>query len=134
MKHMEILSLSGCWLPLAQSVAKQATPAEEEEARLMEEAVIERTLGAMVATVSIQPMVITWECLREEAQRDPEYKAMIEVVKNGGKGTWPTGTDGISKEKGQLSVSNGMVLFKGRSVVPRSIRRRFLDCLHSGHL
>ena len=94
-KHMEILSLSRCWLPLAQSVAEQPTPEEVEEARLMEEVVIERTLGAMIAVVSTQPMVITWECLKEEAQRDPEYKAMIEVIKNGGQGTWPAGLDGI---------------------------------------
>ena len=71
--------------------------------------------------------------MREKAQRDPEYKAMIEVVKNGGKGSWPTGTDGIRKEKGHLSVSDGILLFKGRSVVPRSLRRRVLECLHSGH-
>ena len=58
-KQTEILSMSGCWLLLDQSVARPATLAEEEEARLLEEAVIERTLGAMIVTVSIQPVVIT---------------------------------------------------------------------------
>ena len=64
-KHMEILSLLRYWLPLAQSTAEQPTPEEVKEARLMEEVVIERNLGAMIAVASIQPMVITWECLKE---------------------------------------------------------------------
>ena len=134
-KHFELMSLSGVrkgWLSMAQNMAQSPTPKEVEEARFLKEELVKRSLGIMIATVG-EPMVITWECMVEEARRDPQYRAVASIIKNGGTGTWPAGKEGIKRQRDHLSVIDGVVVFKGRSVVPPSLRRRVLECLHSGH-
>ena len=131
-EQMELMSLSVIgkgWLAMAQNMVQPPTPAEVEEAILLEEEVVERSLGAMIASVG-EPVVITLECIVEEARRDPQYRAVASIINNGGVGTWPAGTEGIKRQRDHVSVIDGVVVFKGRSVVPPSFRGRVLECLH----
>ena len=69
----------------------------------------------MIASVG-DPVVITW-CMAEEAHKNPQYRAVASIVKNGDMGTWPAGTEGIKRQRDHLSVIDGVVIFKGRSIV-----------------
>ena len=79
------------------------------------------------------PKVITWEDMVPAATNYPDYFKVAEIVLDSGKGPWPAGTKGIRKQREHLSVIDSVVIFRGQSVVPMSLRQQVLNSLHSGH-
>ena len=84
------------WLGLARSMTEKPSPSEVEEARLLEQEIIERSCALMIGAL-VSPKVITWEDMVSAATKEPDYVKVPEIVLNGGEGPWPTGTEGIRK-------------------------------------
>lgn len=82
------------------------------------------------ATAGIQ--VISWERIREAGVGDQEYADLLHTVGTG----WEQWTDSIKEYRRfheDLTVSDGVVLFKGRIVVPTVLRGDVMSSLHRAH-
>ena len=90
--------------------------------------------AVMAAVKQIQAVSI--ERVEHEAARDPTLQILIHVIQNGfpvPKDSCPDEVKEYFRYREDLSVCDGLILFKSRVLVPRSLRREVLECLHSAH-
>jgi len=79
---------------------------------------------------------ITLERVKQAAQSDPECIALTRLILHG----FPdddSSVEGIArpywKLRDDLSSVDGIILYAGRIVIPTSLRKEVLECLHSAH-
>ena len=75
---------------------------------------------------------LTWDRLVQEASLSTEYKTLTEAVL-GESVEWPKDIRNIRQYKESLAVIEGVVVYKGRPVIPVAFHQKVLDTLHSGH-
>jgi hypothetical protein len=72
---------------------------------------------------------------KKEQERDPECKAVKEHCTTGWPQKYqvPDNLKAYWKVRGSLTVHNGLLLYNGRIVVPRTLRKETLRKIHEGH-
>ena len=76
--------------------------------------------------------VISWDQLREAGIGDAQYVDLLHQVGTGGD-VWVGENEAYKKYKDDLSVVDGVVVFRGRAVVPHVLREEVLRALHRAH-
>ena len=74
--------------------------------------------------------------MEHKTARDPTLQILIHVIQNGFPVSKDSGPDEVKeyfRYREDLSVCDGLILFKSRVLVPRSLRSEVLECLHSAH-
>ena len=102
---------------------------EAEAVLVAEGALMELQQGALGA---VAPRVITWGQLQEETWRDPQCGTLMKVLQSSML-EWPGEVSQWSRYRDDLSVVDGVVLFKERPVIPVVMRPEVLSTLHAGH-
>ena len=72
----------------------------------------------------------------QETAKDVEMKELIENIRNGkafSEEPWPSTLSEYNRVKTDLNEKDGIVLYKKRIVVPRALREKALETLHSAH-
>ena len=87
-------------------------------------------LAAYTASKGVR--VVSWEVLREAGIADPQYVDLLHKVGSGCQ-DWTGENLPYQKYVEDLSVVDGVVTFKGRAVVPHSMREEVLKALHRAH-
>ena len=111
------------------------TLAEVREAEVREEEVLAEVQAGFEqldkAEVSgIGPKVITWTRLQEETKAS--LKGLVDLIQ-GESEEWPQELSRIAGYRDNLSVVDGVAMFRDRPVIPPSLRPEVLATLHSGH-
>ena len=92
---------------------------------------------AQVAMVENEnDMAVTWERIAEATERDQELVFIREVVQSGSHRDILEAKEKFQEYRSimeKLSALDGVVLYKGRAVIPRSLRGKVLSILHSAH-
>ena len=92
---------------------------------------LEQEVRAKVcATAGVQ--VISWETVREAGIGEREYADLLFVIGTG-KDSWNEGIKDYERFREDLTVLDGVVLFKGRIVIPKVLRADVLGSLHRAH-
>ena len=81
---------------------------------------------------ALAPRVITWSQLQEETMRDLQCGTLVKVLQSSTL-EWPVDISQWSRYRDDLSVVDGVVLFKERPVIPMVMRPEVLATLHAGH-
>lgn len=79
---------------------------------------------------------VTWERVRSESLKDQEIGQLIDLIQHGfpnEKSKIPNVIREYWGFRDELSVFDGVVLYKDRIVIPSSLRSRVLENLHSAH-
>ena len=76
--------------------------------------------------------VITWKALQQAGVEDEEYAALLLALGSGVE-PWPSVLGAYARFREDLSSVDGVVVFKGRVVVPAALRQDVLRSLHSAH-
>ena len=79
---------------------------------------------------------VTWERVQYETAMDEVLKNLTQMVEEGfpeTKEQLPYNLREFFKHRENLSTCQGVILYKWRVLVPRSLRREILEGLHSGH-
>ena len=101
----------------------------EDDSMVLECDMVERMEVSLAQ--SSGPQVITWDNMRMELEKDVIYSKLVAALEN--TDMWPKEAEAFAKYREELLVTDGMVIFRRRCVVPKALRHRTLECLHSGH-
>ena len=84
---------------------------------------------------SINPIeAITFEKVKQEIQKDQEMLQLVEAItKMSDYDSFPDYLSNYSKLKENLSVVDGVPMYGRRLIIPSTLRRSILECLHSAH-
>ena len=84
---------------------------------------------------SLSPVeAITFEKVKEEVQKDPEMKQLVEAIINLSElDTFPYALSVYNKLRKHLLVVDGVPMYGRRTIIPRSLRQQVLESLHSAH-
>ena len=103
---------------------------EKEMVEKVEAAMIDLCMIQEVNTL-VQPRVITWDDMKKVTEDDSMYSELVLAL--GGNGPWSEMAAVVNQYKEHLSIIDGVVIFKGRSIVPLALQQQVLECLHSRH-
>ena len=96
---------------------------------------LDTEVQAQVAMVENKnDMAVTWERIAEATERDQELVFIREVVQSGSHRDILEAKEKFQEYRSimeKLSALDGVVLYKGRAVIPRSLRGKVLSILHS---
>ena len=77
------------------------------------------------------------EEIKQETQADSEMQVLVQLKEKG----WPKYKNDTSREvqefyeiHDKLSVAEGLVVLESQIVIPKSMRKEFLERIHDGHL
>ena len=84
------------------------------------------------ASVNRRQLVISIDDIKTAAISDAHYAALLHAVQHHDQ-QWPDELAEFKKYGQDLTSVEGIVLFKGRNVVPEDLRQLTLDALHSAH-
>ena len=137
-KDLRIGCLKKLWAPqkeegMCDRLDHQARAVMEEEMGYLGDEV-QRT-GYEISTVG-EKKVISWEMLGAATEADQELSVIREVIETGDHQEMVELGDRFPTYKGvanKLSSVDGVVVYKGRAVVPVSLRDTVLEVLHSAH-
>ena len=96
----------------------------------------ESSFVASIGSDSESFFAITWERIRSESGTDATIQALIGLINNGFPATKKDLLPQVRpfwEARDHLYVSDGVVLYKDRIVVPFSLRHRIIENLHSAH-
>ena len=89
--------------------------------------------GQVLATSAMRRiLVISWKDLREAAMSDKPYADLLHAVHQHNE-DWPEQLSEYRQFCQLLTTVNGVVLYKGRVVVPSVLRPQALQALHRAH-
>ena len=95
--------------------------------------------AALVAGIGIDMdkfFAITWEMIQAESHNDQQMKTLAEQITKGfpaEKQHMPHDIAEYWDVRDSLNVAKGVILYNDRIVVPRSLRNRVIENLHSAH-
>jgi len=106
--------------------------------RVMDEDEPESLDPATIALTSAlrQIQAVSVERVEHETARDPSLQSLMKVIQNGfppSKQLCPDNVKEYYRYREELSVADGIILFKNRVLIPQSLRAEILECLHSAH-
>ena len=91
---------------------------------------------ATVADIMASPAVITWEMLKDNTAEDDVLTKVMEQVEKG----FPDSRHQVHQDvqlyhnyRHQLSITDGVLCYKNRVVIPTELRQQILQTLHSAH-
>ena len=106
-------------------------PAEEQAvSRLVSYA------SPVVASMGIEVKAVTWERVQQATATDRALQEVIRMVREGfpdHRNKMEDNTREFFKIRDNLQVSQGVLLYNWRTVIPRVLRREVLEGLHAGH-
>ena len=79
---------------------------------------------------------VTWDRVRTATASDPAMLELIETIENGfpsKRSDLPQQIQEFFQFKDDLYSIDGVVIYKKRTVIPKSLRKDILEVLHSGH-
>ena len=77
---------------------------------------------------------ISLEEIVKESQEDSEMCKLKEYIRNGiDQSSWEGSLGKYAREIKNLSEKNGVIMFKSRIVIPKALREKALEILHSAH-
>ena len=86
----------------------------------------------MATTATRRIMVISWKEIRTAAIADKQYADLLHQVQSPS-ADWPPTIQEYKRHQADLSTVDGLVLFKGRVVIPEVLRPEALQALHAAH-
>ena len=94
-------------------------------------------VGYDISTVGERELqALTWEMLNDATDDDPELSVIRETIETGNHHEMELLGERFPEYKGvasKLSTMEGVVVYKGRAVVPASLRNTVLEVLHAAH-
>ena len=89
----------------------------------------------VLATTANSPVLVTsWPHLRTAGIADHEYSALLNAVNSDLQDdSWPIDLQEYKRHKNNMSSVDRVVIYKGRAVVPASLRQNVLQSLHQSH-
>ena len=106
------------------------------ETSCISESINQSTLNAIYDKDDIDAHAITMERVRQAALADHTYVALSNIITDG----FPQHEHDLPDEirpywklRDHLSTFDGVCVYDGRIIIPRSLRPEVLDCLHSAH-
>ena len=138
-KNLRVGILQKLWSPQTEEGVcdisdHQARAVTEDEFRYLGVQVQERGEISVMGEKRMQ--ALSWEMLEAATTDDPELSLIREFIETGGHDKIAVLGERFPKYKGvaeKLSTVEGVVVYKGRAVVPASLRDTVLDVLHSAH-
>ena len=102
---------------------------------------VEAALQATIASISIggsggNCQAVTWEAVVKESTTDQETRQLVNLVRNGipeSREHWPQNLSDFYRARNDLCEKDGVVKYKKRVVIPKSLRKEVLDILHAAH-
>ena len=88
----------------------------------------------LATTVNNQLLLTSWNDLKVAGIADEEYVTLLNAVNSDlQKTSWPQNIQEYKKHRDDLTSVDGLITFKGRAVVPLSLRHKILKALHRSH-
>ena len=86
------------------------------------------------AAASRRIMFASWDTVRQTGLTDQSYTDLVHVLQSDvDQQLWDDSLSDYKRHKQDLSVVDGVVLFKGRIVIPMELRPRIHEALHRAH-
>ena len=92
--------------------------------------------GPLQISALSDPKPISWQQVEEASAADhltTALKNLVTAGNPGDKSVWPPELQEYHRYRDFLSTSGPVVLYKGRAIIPASLRRETLEVLHSAH-
>ena len=86
----------------------------------------------LATSAASQILLMSWETVKNAAISDPIYATLLHAVQSDGE-HWPDTLSEFKRFRQDLSTQDGVVLFKGRLVIPQVLRQHVLHSLHQAH-
>ena len=112
-------------------VLHRERPSEEDQ-----ETVEELEAVLVAETMARLPSLVSWEDVRAHMEKDQQLSELADQVRQGFPPDRKLVTQGLREFwrcRDELSLVENVVLYKGRVVVPKSLRNMVLETLHSAH-
>ena len=90
----------------------------------------------MLASHGVVVEAVTWERVKQAAMVNPAMQELRRLLEEGFPDTRKEMGDSVReffKFREDLSMAQGVILFKDRVVIPRRLRREISEGLHAGH-
>ena len=98
---------------------------------------VEDISESMIATAICREMgelvAISWECLATETRKDQILSTLYNALTNDEDWTEIQSIEEYSKYFESLYISEGVILYKDRVVIPHSLRKAIMESLHAAH-
>lgn len=119
-----------------------AVPSKPDDALLSAVRITDKEMECLdpakiaVTSAMNQIQAVSVERVGHETARDPSLQSLMETIQNGfppSKELCPDEVKEYFRHREELSVSDGIILFKNRVLIPQSLRSEVLQYLHSAH-
>lgn len=89
----------------------------------------------IIAAVSRDMKPVTWDEIAEESAKDPDITTTIDILNGASipETELASETSRLLSFATDLDIENGVLLFRGRPVIPVNLRKRVLSILHAAH-
>ena len=120
-------------------IAEQPSETEVHDASILSsisDGVNQASLNAIYESDDTHTQAITLENIRRASVNDSEYNALSDVIASGFphyEVDLPAELKPYWKLRDKLSTINGICIYDGRVIIPRTLRKEILDCLHAAH-
>ena len=96
---------------------------------------LESTVSATIRNNTQKLKLITWKLLVAETRKDANFKTLQEAIYNVFPDEYQTNSSTVTywKYRDNLHVTEDVVIYKDRVVVPYSVRCTVLETFHSAH-
>ena len=137
----DIAHLPGKTNSAADATSRHPSPANEfaELRSLSLHSEMDDTESAMAASLRHEThdiIAISWERIATETASDPTMRLLLDTIQEGFPDDRRATNDDIAAfwtYRDSLNVTDGVILYRDRVVVPPSLRDKVLRILHSGH-
>ncbi len=92
----------------------------------------ESCIAASISRDAEQITTIPWSLLAQETSKDPVLSDLLSAIAEEFKHDYPS-ISAYMRYRDSLYITDGVVLYKDRVIVPSSLRRSVLEGLHSAH-
>lgn len=88
----------------------------------------------LATTINTKLLLTSWQDLKTAGIADEEYSLLLNTVNSDlGRNSWPQDINEYKKFSNDLTSIDGVVTFKGRTVVSLTLRHKILKALHQSH-
>ena len=132
--YFDIIHLPGK-TNLACDATSRYPSASHEKTGLSKEHMLESVIAAAIQFDTQKLTSITWDQLVIETTKDNNLVVLIEAIQNGFPDVYRTNasTSPYWQYRQNLHITDGVIIYNDRVVVPPTLRRVVLDTLHSAH-
>ena len=123
---------------LVAGIRMPPTIEDKDQALMLEQDTLGSTMSyisALTCTTSA-PQVITYERINSASSLDKLIPSLVTLIRLGcpeDKAAWPKELSAFYQYREHLTTMDCTVLYKGRAVIPASLRPEVIETLHSGH-